>query len=258
MSSFSSSSSAPSRAILLSALMAHFGECSDMSNIVEIIEDQPDYATDEQVYVEDMAQEGEETILVDENGHQLTPEEVAALGSNVEFLDEDADEIIDQPMAFEQPPAQVMQEQPSEQFQEQQLLQQLSLENEPEQPIPAMDAALAAAEMRLHVPTVQESTPVDTEELANAVKEPVLDNDYKSILLDITKMVAQARFIMSRAFVGGNQLGGASFVQTGSQESLGAEGGPSIEDTVSSHKIQTTPHRASFKGSHQHLSAGEQ
>lgn len=43
MSSFSSSSSAPSRAILLSALMAHFGECSDMSNIVEIIEDQPDY-----------------------------------------------------------------------------------------------------------------------------------------------------------------------------------------------------------------------
>ena len=31
----------------------------------------------------------------------------------------------------------------------------------------------------LHVPTVQESTPVDTEELANAVKEPVLDNDYK-------------------------------------------------------------------------------
>ena len=31
----------------------------------------------------------------------------------------------------------------------------------------------------LHVPTVQESTPVDTEELANAVKEPVFDNDYK-------------------------------------------------------------------------------
>ena len=30
---------------------------------------------------------------VDENGHQLTPEEVAVLGSNVEFLDEDADEV---------------------------------------------------------------------------------------------------------------------------------------------------------------------
>ena len=35
---------------------------------------------------------------------------------------------------------------------------------------------------------------LNTNELADAVKEPVLDNDYKSILLDITKMVLETYF----------------------------------------------------------------
>ena len=47
----------------------------------------------------------------------------------------------------------------------------------------------------LHVPTVQESTPVDTEELANAVKEPVLDNDYK-----FTKILKKRRTAIKNTF----------------------------------------------------------
>ena len=55
-------------------------------------------ANGDQVYIEEMADAGaedmnQETILVDENGHQLTPEEVAALGSNVEYLDQDAGQV---------------------------------------------------------------------------------------------------------------------------------------------------------------------
>jgi len=141
-----------------------------------------------------------------------------------------------------------------EPMQEQNMMQQQPGQEQQQQQQP-IDQELVAAEMRLRVPSKQESPPIDTAQLMEDVKEPVLDNDYKSILLDITKMVAQARFIMSRAFVGG-QLGSSSFLEQGSIEGVGPQGQAAPSMAAAQHvspmahdntKIPARPHRV-FKG----------
>lgn len=264
----------------------------DTTEVVEVLEPATtDAASEEAAPASDGAMRNEveqQTIYVDENGHQLSASEADAITNEapaaeaapaVQKMQAVTDAQV-QAQAQEQAPVQVQlnnqvqqqqqQQQVADQQQQQQAPMNMPVQNndqvqnaqgmvqgqqqgnanqanaQAQTPEEAQQQReITEAESRLRVPSKAESQPLDTSQLMNQVKEPVLDNDYKSILLDITKMVAQARFIMSRAFVGG-QLGASSFLQQASktEESAQHSIAPDADVIPKTHfKVPASPRR---------------